>query len=116
MEMIDDLNRRLQSCVPDLNTLMNQIRAGEGISDLSGTAEKPIRNRRIYRETFHPYKGEGRNTYMIRYVRMKDEAGEMWAALYRKRGKEWNEIDSYEAKSRKVIDRKIQTWKNRYDA
>ena len=107
------LNRTL---APQISNLLNQIAREEGVGDLFGQSEKPIRNRRVHREVFHPHKGEGRNTYMVRYVRMKDEVGELWAALYRKRGKEWNEIDSYEAKSRKVIDRKIQTWKNRYDA
>jgi hypothetical protein len=114
--METDANYLNRTLAPTVTNILNQICREEGVGDLFGQSEKPIRNRRVYREVFHPYKGEGRNTYMIRYVRMKDEAGEMWAALYRKRGKEWNELDCCEAKSRKVIDRKIQTWKKRYDA
>lgn len=101
----DYLNRTL---APILNRLINE--------DYDEVVPSEVRrSRHVYREVFHPHKGEGRNTYMIRHVRMKDEQGDMWAALYRKCGKKWNEIDSCEAKTRKVIDRKIQTWKKRYD-
>jgi len=105
------LNRTL---APNISNLLNQIAREEGVSDLFGKA--PSRQPRIYRETFHPHKGKGHNTYMIRYTRVKDGNGLMQGALYRKRGKEWNQLQYYEAKTRKAINRKIQTWKNRYDA
>jgi hypothetical protein len=103
------LNRTL---AVDITKLLNQIAADEGLIAPVKSSRQP----RIYSETFHPYKGEGRNTYMIRHTRIKDDTGVMAAALYRKRGKEWNRLDYCEAKTRKVIDRKIRTWKNRYEA
>lgn len=99
------LNRTL---APELTKFFNQVLADEGIVP-SPRSRQP----RTYRETF---KGGANHTYMIRHTRMKDEDGIMGAVLFRKRGSEWNKLDYCEAKTRNVIDRKIRTWKNRYEA
>lgn len=109
------LNRTL---APEIANVLNQIAYEEGVNpDWRPTLADQMSKRspRVYRQTFKNH-GDGHNTYMIRYTRIKDDDGVMWAGLYRKRGKQWNLIDDCEAKTRKVIDRKIQTWRKRYDA